>query len=235
MTGEWLISEVPGDLDAAVFDDQALGALTGTTRGDVATEAALAVSMNDIIIHDTHKWFGGADIRLDVLIVHGNVDHAHKESWYTPTTRVFPNVRDGARLNAEGMLVFFGWPRYFLDLFIIVSRDTNDVDKLGDLLHDRLVRDEATGAVRDMMALAAAPEAAAVAAAAKAAIAIGAIAYDVIRSLTTRSVGVYQRSWLENAHRFGHGRHPSAPGESIRADDFSFWLDVRRDVASPEA
>jgi hypothetical protein len=232
MTSEWLINRVPGDIASAVLDDQALGALT-RSRGVTTAEAPLAVSMNDIIIHDTHKWFGGADIRLDVLAVHGNVADAHAGSWYTPTTRVFPNVRDGARLNTEGMLVFFGWPRYFLDLFIIVSRDTKDADKLGDLLRHRLAGD-ATGAVADMLALVAAPEAAAVAAAAKAALTIGSIAYDVIGDLLTKSVGVYQQSWLENADRFGHGRHPLAEGESIRADDLSFWLDVRRDVAPPE-
>ena len=229
---EWLVNEVPEDLDTAVFDDLALGALT-QSRGDTAApEPALAVSMNDIVIHETHKWFGGADIRLDILAVHGNVSDEHAGSWYTPNTRVFPKVKDGARLNAEGMLVFLGWPRYFLDLFIIASRDTQDVDKLEDLLRHRLATDDTKGAVRDMLALVAAPGAAAVAAAAKAALTIGTIAYEVISSLTTKSIGVYQQSWLEHSDRFGVGRHPSVDGESILAGDFSFWLNVRRDVAS---
>src|SRR5262245_60488015 len=96
MVTEWLIDAVPSDLDAAVLDDQALGALT-RSRGEAAPpEAALAVSMNDIVIHDVHKWFGrGADVRLDILAVHGNVSDEKAGSWYTPTTRTFPNVRDG--------------------------------------------------------------------------------------------------------------------------------------------
>jgi hypothetical protein len=234
MTTEWLIDAVPGDLDSAVLDDQALGALTQSRGADALPEAPLAVSMNDIVIHDTHKWFGGADIRLDVLAVHGNVGEEHAGSWYTPTTRAFPNVRDGARLSAEGMLVFFGWPRYFLDVFIIASRDTKDADELGDLLRDRLAGDDAKGAVGDLLALVAAPEAVVVAAAARAALTIGSLAYDVIGALSTRSVGLYQQSWLEHSDRFGQGRHPPVDGESIRASDFSFWLNVRRDVAPPE-
>jgi hypothetical protein len=234
MTTEWLIDAVPSDLDAAVFDDQALGALTLNRSAQAAPEAPLAVSINDVVIHDTHKWFGGADIRLDVLAVHGNVDGEDAASWYKPTTRTFPNVKKGARLNAEGMLVFFGWPRYFLDLFIIVSRDTEDARKLEDLLRDRLAGDDAKGAVANLLALVAAPQAVAVAAAAQAALTIGSLASEVVGAVTTKSVGVYQQSWLEHADRFGQGRHPSAEGESIRADDLSFWLNVRRDISPPD-
>jgi hypothetical protein len=231
MTAEWLIDAVPDDLESAVLDDQAFGALTQVRGAEAAPEAALAVTMNDIVIHETHKLFGGADIRLDVLAVHGNVTDGHSGSWFTPTTRSFPNVRDGARLTSEGMLVFLGWPRYFLDVFVIASRDTKGAEKLGDVLRDRLAGDDAKGAVGELLALVAAPEAVVVAAAARAALTIGSIAYDVVGSLTTKSVGVYQQSWLEHTHRFGEGRHPPAAGESIRASDFSFWLDVRRDVA----
>lgn len=233
MTTGWLIDSVPSDLESAVLEDQALGALTQTRRGDAVAEAPLAISINDIVIHETHKWFGGADIRLDVLTVHGNVSD-EKAGWYTPTTRTFPNVKKGARLNAEGTLVFFGWPRYFLDLFIIVSRDAKDAEKLGDVLQDRLAGDDAKGAVGDLLALVAAPPAAAVAAATKAALTIGTIAFDVVEALTTKSVGVYQTSWLEHSDRFGQGRHPVAEGESIRADGLSFWLNVRRDVSPPD-
>jgi hypothetical protein len=232
MTTEWLIDAVPSDLEAAVLDDQALGGMT--QERSAQTEAALAVSMNDIVIHDTHKWFGGADIRLDVLAVHGNVEGGHAGSWYTPTTRAFPNVKKGARLNAEGMLVFFGWPRYFLDLFIIVSRDTGDARRLEDLLRERLAGDDAKGAVANLVALVAAPQAVAVAAAAQAALTIGSLAYEVVNAVTTKSVGVLQRSWLEHTDQFGQGRHPPGEGESLRADDFSFWLEVRRDVAPAE-
>ena len=234
MSTEWLIDAVPGDLDAAVLDDQALGALTQTRSTEAAPEAPLAVSMNDVVIHDTHKWFGGADIRLDVLAIHGNVDGGQAGSWYTPTTRTFPNVEKGERLNAEGMLVFFGWPRYFLDLFLIVSRDTKDSRRLGDLLQERLAGDDAKDAVGSLLALVAAPQAVVVAAAAQAALTIGSLAYEVVGAVTSKSVGVYQQSWLEHADRFGEGRHPAADGDSIRADDLSFWLNIRRDVAPPE-
>jgi hypothetical protein len=234
MAVDWLISEVPSDLESAVFADLALGGATTTRRGSHTKEAGLAVSMNDIVIHNTHKRFGGADIRLDILVVHGNPSREHTGSWYMPTTRTFPNVKDGARLHAEEMLVFFGWPRYFLDLFIIASRDPKDAGDLGELLRGRLSGDDAKGAVGDILALVAAPEAVVVGAAAQAALTIGSIAFDVISSVTTKSVGVYQRSWLEHADAFGQGRHPPADGESIRADDFSFWLNVRRDEAPPK-
>src|SRR5262245_1618944 len=127
MATEWLINGVPDDIESAVFDDLAAGALENRGKARKA-EAGLAVTMNDIVIHDTHKWFGGADIRIDILVVHGNPSNEHAGSWYMPTTRTFSNVKDDARLNAERLLVFFGWPRYFLDLFVIVSRDTRDAD-----------------------------------------------------------------------------------------------------------
>ena len=229
---DWLISEVPGDIEGALLDDQALGALTQSRGEPSPPEPPLAVSINDIVIHDTRKWLGGDAIRLDVLVVHGNAAGTGADGWYTPTTRVFPDVRDGQRLNAEGMLLFLGWPRHFLDLFIIASRDTKDAEGLGDLLRDRLAGDDTQGAVGHLAALVAAPEAMVVAAAAKAALTVGSLAYDVVRTVTSKSVGVYQRSWLEHADAFGLGRHPAGAGERIRAEDFSFWLNVRRDVAT---
>lgn len=227
---DWLINEVPADIETAVLDDQALGALTENRGEPVPEEPALAVAMNDVVIHDTGKWFGGAAIRIDVLVVHGNAT-GPQDSWFTPTTRVFPDVHDGQRLNTEGMLLFLGWPRHFLDLFIIVSRDKKDADSLGELLRGR-IKSDAGGALEQMAALAAAPEAALVAGAANAALTIGSLAFDLVNAVTSKSVGVCQRSWLEYSDRFGLGRHPVAEGESIRANDLSFWLDVRRDVSA---
>jgi hypothetical protein len=229
---DWLISEVPDDVESAVLDDQALGALTQSRGESEPSEPALAISINDIVIHETRKWFGGAAIRLDILVVHGNAATAAEDGWYTCTTRVFPDVHDGQRLNTDGMLLFLGWPRHFLDLFIIASRDTKDAEELGDLLRERLATDDTQSTVGRIAGLVAAPEAMVVAAAAGAALKVGSLAFDLVGAVTSRSVGVYQRSWLEHADAFGLGRHPAGEADSIRAGDFSFWLNVRRDVAA---
>lgn len=49
----------------------------------------LAATLHDVVIHDNRKWFGGADTRVDTLILHGNGTPEDSESWYSPTTMRF--------------------------------------------------------------------------------------------------------------------------------------------------
>src|SRR2546428_4528992 len=58
----------------------------------------LAVQLHDVVIHDTKKWFGGADIRLDALVTQGYGTKDDPKSFYKPETIRFPEVRQGEKL-----------------------------------------------------------------------------------------------------------------------------------------
>ena len=80
--------ELPIDVDAA---------LRGARKSP-----ALAIRLHDIIIHDNKKWFGGADIRLDTFIVHGQGKREKPESFYMPGTFRFGGVKNGDHLPIHG-------------------------------------------------------------------------------------------------------------------------------------
>jgi hypothetical protein len=46
-------------------------ALAWPNVGPARAAPNLAVRLQDVVIHDAGKWFGGAEIRLDALVVHG--------------------------------------------------------------------------------------------------------------------------------------------------------------------
>jgi hypothetical protein len=228
----WLIEEVsPLDQEAARLLEQDLptgrrGALEALTGPD------LAVSLQEVVIHDNKKWFGEADIRLDALVVQGHGAVGEPESFYLPQTFRFGRVRDGEALPTgdSGLLVFYGKPLYFLDIFLTVSRDRKDSDDLSRALSGQLQSPDIQGAVRDLAGLVAAPQVAAVTAAVAAAARLGDFAYQILRSLTGTTVGLFHTSWLQHRDRFGVGRHPSA-GE-YRVKDLSFSYEIV--VEAPE-
>ena len=49
-------------------------------------QPALAVRINDLVVHDTKKWFGSADIRLDTLILHGQKE-GEPTGYYHPSPK----------------------------------------------------------------------------------------------------------------------------------------------------
>ena len=110
-------------------------------RGATAAKQAptVAVRLHDVLIHHNKKWldiFGGADVRLDAIVVQGNVIESGPAAAYVPTTMRFAGIGDGDSLPGDefGMLLYFGRPRHFLDISIIVSRDRRDTDDLSSLL-----------------------------------------------------------------------------------------------------
>ena len=135
----WLIDESlrPNDIEQeAEFE------IKSSTRGgreSLEEQPKLAVKIQDLMIWDTKKWFGGADIRLDALVVHGNAVEGNPQSIYSPNTFRFPDIKDKepAFKGENGVLVFFGQPQYFLDIFILVSRDRQDSQDLASLLSER--------------------------------------------------------------------------------------------------
>lgn len=187
---------------------------------------ALAVRINDLVIHDTKKWFGSANIRLDTLIVHGATKGGSKD-YFQASTLPFSGIRDGDRLPIEypGHRVFYGHPAHFLDVSIFVSRDTKDSDELASLVKTELNSEPwkvAAGAV--LAATAVAPQAAAIVGAVTAATTLANIVYNLLRNSTGNAIGLYRASWLQYKDRFGIGRHPKA--NSFHQQDFSFWYEI---------
>ena len=202
-------------------------------RGATAAKHAptVAVRLHDVLIHNNKKWldiFGGADVRLDAIVVQGNVIESGPAAAYVPTTMRFSGIGDGDSLPSDefGMLLYFGRPRHFLDISIIVSRDRRDTDDLSSLLAKELDSSAMKGAMTSLLGLAvAAPPAAAVVGGVAAAATIGDLAYQVVRNLTGATIGMYRGSRLAYPDKFGAGRNPS-DGSSYRKGDFSFWYEV---------
>ena len=117
-----------------IEDQQGLSALDGPILRNGGTEEPLpgpiALRLHDIVIHSNKRWFdflGGADIRVDVLAVQGNVLDDDPKSFYTPTTVRFGGIGDESTvpLDEHGLLAYYGWPKHFLDISVLVSRDTH--------------------------------------------------------------------------------------------------------------
>ena len=178
------------------------------------------------MIYDNKKWFGGADLRVDALVVQGHGSTKDRGSFYMPQTFRFPGVRDGEALpvGESGLLIFYGRPAYFLDVFISVSRDRKDSDDLAKILAAHFDSGDAEDAIGRLVALVAQPEVAALELALDAAARLGELAYEILRATTDATVGLLHTSWLEHRDRFGVGRHPES--ESYRLRDLSFWYEI---------
>src|SRR5262249_32914110 len=105
----------------------------------------VAVRITEMVIHNNLKLLGGADIRVDTLVVHGKRPGG-KSDLYQPGTLRFPDVRDEQHLpfGEKGVLIYLGEPRYFLDIFINVSRDNKDAPDLHKLLTGESARNFAS-------------------------------------------------------------------------------------------
>lgn len=187
---------------------------------------ALAVRINDMVIHDTKKWFGSADIRLDTLVFHGT-KRGEASGYYQASTIPFSGIRDGDRLPIEypGHRVYYGHPAHFLDVSIFVSRDTKDSDELASLIKTEFNSEPwKVGAGAVLAATTIAPQAAAIVGAVAGAATLANIAYNTLKNSTGNTIGLYRASWLQYRDRFGIGRHPEE--NSFRQQEFSFWYEI---------
>ena len=188
----------------------------------------LAVTLKDIIIHDNKKWFGEADIRIDALVVNGYGQEDEPGSFYMPRTATFSRVQDGEHLSIGegGLLIFHGATRHFLDIRIMVSRDSKDTDSLASLLKHSINSNEVKGALGSLMNLAvAAPQTAIIAGISGAAV-LADFAFQVLRKATGSTIGLFQNSHREHSDSFGIGPHPIPPKIYYRANDLSFRYDI---------
>ena len=231
---QWVIVEdeqvSDDDLDQAAREASTLGLDDAATRGPKLPR--LSVKIRDVVCLDVHKWFGGAEVRLDVLVVHGNLSERDAKSAFTPGTFRFPDIHDEQRFPIDeesGLLVFDGKPAFFLDVFIIASRDRKDSDDLAVLMKQGLSSDEVQTATAGLLALATAvPTAAAIAGAIGAAAVLGDLAYQVVKNVSPKTIGMYRGSFLQFRDGFGVGRHPSGTEKVFMDGDWQFWFEIIR-------
>jgi hypothetical protein len=186
----------------------------------------LAVRILEIIVHNNRRLFGEAAVRIDALVVHGAASGKLADS-YAPGTFRFDRVADGDHLpiGESGLLVFLGRPRYFLDLFIAVSRDKEGSSTLEDLLSSLASSKEALSAEGYLLSMATGiPDPSVLSGALKAALLIGDAALISVRKATSGTIGLYRNSWLRSHDGWGIGRHP-AEG-LFHAKDLSFSFEI---------
>jgi hypothetical protein len=186
-----------------------------------------AVRLNEVIIHNNRTWFKEGDIRLDALVVQGSAANSKPADFYHPTTFSFPRVADGEPLSIgqPGLLLYYGRPRYFLDLFLLVSRDRSNSDNLAKLLEENVTATALDPAVKPLLALAtSAVTSTAIGLALEAAVAVGNVAYRAVQAVTSSTIGLYRTSFLQRADKFGAGKHPEAGYLDVK--DLSFKFEI---------
>lgn len=226
MGDEWLLDE-SRTLTAA----EALEATQQELGFDRATEPAINVALFDVTIHDTKKWFGRAQVRIDALVI---TPAPAEDQLYQANTFTFPGVRDGQALpidRAASLGLYTGWPQYLLDVAIIASLGGPDQKTLGEMLADSA---DQLGSLLGNVAKVtiAAPHAAAITGAAAAAAKLSGTVLRLLAQETGKSIGLYRATWYEHRDRFGLGNHPT-DGGLFRQQDFAFRYEVFQD--RPEA
>jgi hypothetical protein len=235
-TTAWLIDESRPLTDTQIdqLDRELADRQPGSRGGGADDNPTLAVSLHDVVVHDTRKWFGEADIRLDALVVTGYGTADDPGSFYMPKTASFGRIRneDALQLGPGGLLIFHGRAAHFLDVFVLVSRDQQDSVDLATMLKSSLQSDELRGAVGGLLGLTvAAPHVAAVTAAIGAAGILGDFAYRLLRAATGTTIGLYRNSHLQYRDGFGIGPHPGHG--RFRKNDLSFRYEISLESASP--
>ena len=196
-----------------------------TMRGGKRIPPALAVRMNDLIIHDTKKWFGSAEIRVDTLLIHDK--NSESDKFYEANTFRFPGIKDNERLPIfdPGQKIFYGHPSSFLNVSILISRDTKDSDELISIIDSSMTNKNWQNAAVPILALSGMlPQAAAIKAAAEGVKIFVDLAYKALKNITGNTIGVYTTTYLGAKDQFGLGRHPGTG--SLRVQDFSFWYEI---------
>ena len=226
---EWLIDDAkPISAETKREIAEGLKATLRSQRGEKrGSGAALAIRLKNMVVHDTRKWFGGADIRVDTLVIHGPNPNVDAKTYYQPTTLRFAGVHDNDRLAVgdPGLLIFYGHPLHFVDISISVSRDRKDTQDLAQLVDTRLSTNNFKTAATALAGLAvAAPQAAAVVAGVKAAATLANISAQLVHQATSATIALYHNSYTQSADAFGLGRHPTE-GER-RVNDLSFSYEI---------
>ncbi|WP_030434609.1 caspase family protein [Actinoplanes subtropicus] len=177
---------------------------------------AVAVRIDELVVH-RNRALGGADIRIDTLVLTGGTGDRPA---YRAETMRFSNIRDGDRLPLERALIYHGPAADFLDIAIWVSRDTTGAQALGTLLEHKLTSPVVQLAEAQVAGLVlGAPHAAAAVAVAGATAVLVNAGYELLTGVVGPSIGLYRTSLLAQ-EGFGVGRHERHP------QDFSFAYSI---------
>jgi hypothetical protein len=226
---EWLHEEGSLDADLA-FIGESSSRIRSAARsaGKDTAEHNLAVFLKPLVVDNTRKWFGETDIRVDALVSQAGQDTG---ALFQPKTFRFPRVADGDNLANEdnGLMVYYGKPKHFLVLTVTLARDTKDSDDLAVLIEKQSKSDEVSTVLTKMAAAVASPHIAAVQTAMQAALTLGNVAYQLVRQISPKCLGLYRTNWLAKKDKFGVGRHPADGLLNIK--DFNFAYEVVQDKA----
>ncbi|MEY9893391.1 hypothetical protein ABIA31_007071 [Catenulispora sp. MAP5-51] len=238
-TGGFLIEEMPGSQpagptarvhtwdgaetpDGAENPSGASGASGPSAPSTMPVPSAVAVRLDELVIHRNRARFGGADVRIDAIVLTGE-PHSPRPAFQARTER-FSRIRDGEPLPLDRMLVYHGSAAEYLDIALWVSRDRPDAVDLGELLSDEVAAFEMQEALAKMGgAMTGLPYAAAAAAMVGVGAVVVNVAYRLLRGTVSDVIGLYRGSMLA-AEGFGVGRHP---GQGVRrVQDFSFAYSI---------
>jgi hypothetical protein len=205
-----------------VFDERPDRSLVRAVPREVdSLPRAVAVRLVELIVHRNRAIFGGADIRLDCMVVTGT---AKGGAPYRVETTRFSSIRDDERLPMDKLLVFHGAVQNFLDVGVWISRDEPASPTLAELLQKQLNSDSFRTAVGVLVGLAGlGPQGAAAIAGVGAAATLMNIGAVLVTGAVGKSIGLYRTSLLA-AEGFGLGRHPA--NGLLRSQDFSFAYEV---------
>jgi hypothetical protein len=225
---DWMKQE--GVLDPTAVLDEEPVQRRGANRARTEAPTNLAVYLKPVVVLNTQKWFGEAELRMDIIVVHGGSGDV--ADLYHPTTLRFPRVKDGNDLAAtageRGILVYLGQPAHFLAMSILLARDTSDSDTLADMIKKEGQSNDVKTAFSGLAGvLTTVPHAAAVQAGVAAALTFGDIAYRLVRRASPKCLGLYRAAWLANRDHFGEGTHPTRGVTEV--NDFRFAYQIVRD------
>jgi len=197
------------------------------TRGTATSSRPLAIFLKTLVVRETGKWFGEAELRLDALVVQGG----SSEPLFHPQTFHFPRVADGDDLVAEerGLLIYLGKPEHFVSISLLLARDAKGSDDLAALIQKSAESAELRSAASSIATLALpSPEVAAVKAGMTAALALGDLAYRLVSATSPRCLGLYRASWLAQKDKFGIGPHPRSGAQRVKDFEIGYEIEVDR-------
>jgi hypothetical protein len=229
--GGWLIDQRTALTDSQLdLLERELADSGPDPRSPSRGTAMLAVLIHDVVIHNNRKWFGEADVRLDALVITGQGAADDETSSYVPRTESFARVKDAdtLQIGPGGLLAFHGEARHFLDILILVSRDTKDSSDLATILAGAAQSGELIGGVGALLGVAAAtPQLAAATTVLGAAGALGDLAYRLLSRATGNTIGVFRNSHLNLRGEFETtSHHPGPPPQTFRVNDLSFRYEI---------
>lgn len=129
---KWLFQE------ETPFDQSLL--VSGAARVTRSIET-YSILLRTVRILDNRRLFFASDIIVYTVTVDGYPDMKSEKPFWTQQFN-FSDVKDGATLSIDtntGVLMYRGWPRGFLNLYLLVIRDTKSTQSFTKILQDNFV------------------------------------------------------------------------------------------------